>query len=409
MLRSALVTTGRQDIRNENGDAANPFDFGGGHIRPNQAIAPGLVYNADAADFDAFLCGRGDERPDVDCAALAAAGLPTDGSDLNQQSIALTRLVPSQVVQRRLPNVRPAGVYTSSVRTPTTITAEVTPPVLSLATGETADVQIRFTSDGTQTDAWHFGSLTWTGPEATVRSPIAIKTQPFAAPLFLRATAASGTTSMPIETAYSGSYLPVLSGLEASGQSQSQAIRDQFTNTVADDPEDLYTFVQPNAGSLPDSVRRIPVVVPAGTRYLRVALHQQNTSPDADLDLYLYVCPGFGTCTAEAVPSVNQGSEEVINVIPDKGQQFVPAGEYFVDVHGYDAPAGSATFRLFVWTVGANRNNASVTAPASVTAGTDQSLSFDWQNLNSGEYVGLITHTDGTTTLGQTVIEITAP
>lgn len=409
MLRSALVTTGRQDISKENGNAADPFDFGGGHIQPNKAIAPGLVYDAGADDFDAYLCGRGTGRVGVDCAALEAAGLPTDGSDLNQPTIAIDNLVNEQVVHRRLTNVGPAAVYTSSVVAPTTVDVEVTPPVLSLATGESADVAIRFTSDGMEPDAWHFGSLTWTGPAATVRSPIAIKASAFSAPAFFQATTASGSASLPLKIGYTGSYQPVLSGLEASGESQPDSLRAGLTSTVADDPEDLYTFVQPNAGTLPDSVRRIPIVVPEGTRYLRVALRSQDTSPGADLDLYLYVCPGFGTCTAEATPSVNEGSDEVINVIPGDGEEYVPAGDYYVDVHGYDAPPGGAAFRLLVWTVGADRHNATVSAPGSVTAGAAQDLELDWQGLASGSYLGLITHANDTGVLGKTVIEITAP
>ncbi|MEZ5564233.1 MAG: S8 family serine peptidase [Gammaproteobacteria bacterium] len=410
MLRSALVTTGRQNIRKEdNQTAADPFDFGGGHIQPNQAIAPGLVYDAGPDDFDAYLCGRGDTRLGVDCAALAAAGFPADGSDLNQPSIAVDELVTEQVIHRRVTNVGTDTVYTSSVSTPTTIDVEVTPSVLSLATGESADVQIRFVSDGTRSDVWHFGSLTWSSATATVRSPIAIRTSPFAAPSLVHTEGSSGSVGVPLKVGYSGIYSPLLSGLEGSGQSQSEAIRAQLTNSVADDPDDFYTFVQPTTGTLPDSVRRIPIVVPEGTRYLRVALHNQNSSPDSDLDLYLYVCPGFGTCTAEATPSVNTGSEEVINVIPGEGQEFVPSGEYYVDVHGYDAPAGTATFRLFVWTVGANRGNGSLTAASSVTAGASQNLTVNWHGLADGEYLGLITHTDGTSTLDRTVIEITAP
>mgnify|MGYP003543032825 FL=1 len=57
----------------------------------------------------------------------------------------------------------------------------------------------------------------------------------------------------------------------------------------------------------------------------------------------------------------------------------------------------------------ADAGNASVAAPSSVTAGTDSSLSVSWQALESGLYLGLVTHTDGATVLDQTVIEITAP
>jgi hypothetical protein len=99
----------------------------------------------------------------------------------------------------------------------------------------------------------------------------------------------------------------------------------------------------------------------------------------------------------------------VINVIPAEGAVEVTPGEYYVDVHGYDVPTGMATFRLFVWTVGADRGNAVVTAPSSVAVGTNETLALSWQGLEPGLSLGLISHTDGATILDQTVIEITAP
>ena len=410
-LRSAMITTARQSIRKEDGStAADPFDFGGGHLEPNVAIEPGLVYDAGASDFDAFLCGRGEERSGVDCAALEAAGFAFGGSDLNLPSIAVTELVSEQRVRRRVTNVGAAAEFLASVEAPTTIDATVTPSVLSLAAGETAEFEVRLTTDGTNYDAWQFGALNWISTTATVRSPLAIRALRFAAPVLVSGSGAAGTADATLRVGYSGRYEAVLSGLEATGQSQPLDIRAQLTNSVLDDANDEYVFVQPTEGVPPDNVRRIPIIVPAGTRYLRVALFNQTSSPGADLDLYLYSCPGFGQCTLKGKPGVEfDSSDEVINVIPDDEADFVTSGEYFVDVHGYEAPAGAASFQLFVWTVGADRGNASLVAPASVTAGQEDTLTVHWQNLATGLNLGLITHTDGPTTLDQTVIEVTAP
>ncbi len=410
-LKSAVVTTARQNVRKEDGDtAADPFDFGGGYLVPNLAVKPGLVYDGGSSDYDAFLCGRGEARIGVDCAALETAGFATDGSDLNLPSIAINELVGEQVVRRRVTNVGSAAQFTASVEAPTTIDVEVTPSVLSLAAGESTDVEIRLTTDGTTLEAWQFGSLTWSSTDATVRSPLAIRALPFAAPTAVSASGATGSADLALRVGYSGSYAVVLSGLEATGQSQSDDIRAQLTNSVADDPDDLYTFVQPTAGTPPNNVRRIPIIVPEDTRYLRVALFNQNSSPGADLDLYLYSCPGFGKCTEEVTPSVEvASSDEVINLIPAEGATFITPGEYYVDVHGFNAPAGTATFQLFVWTVGANRGNGTVIAPSSVTSGTAGTLTVNWQNLATGLNLGLITHTNGTTALDETVIEVTVP
>ena len=92
-----------------------PFDFGGGHMVPNLAVKPGLVYDAGSNDYDAFLCGRGEARIGVDCAALQTAGFATDGSDLNLPSIAVNELVGEQVIRRRVTNVGDAAQFTASV------------------------------------------------------------------------------------------------------------------------------------------------------------------------------------------------------------------------------------------------------------------------------------------------------
>ncbi|KAL3514476.1 hypothetical protein ACH5RR_027193 [Cinchona calisaya] len=62
-IRSAMITTAdlwdtsQQHIKDTaTGQAANPFALGSGHINPNKALDPGLVYDARKADYIAFLC-----------------------------------------------------------------------------------------------------------------------------------------------------------------------------------------------------------------------------------------------------------------------------------------------------------------------------------------------------------------
>ena len=57
-IKSALMTTGRINVRKEDGDSrANPFDFGAGHIVPNRAVDPGLVYDYEIFGVLAATCG----------------------------------------------------------------------------------------------------------------------------------------------------------------------------------------------------------------------------------------------------------------------------------------------------------------------------------------------------------------
>ena len=93
-IKSALMTTARQDINQQDGTTpANPFDFGAGHIVPNKANDPGLIYDVTDDEYDAFACGTASPAVDqVRCDALSAGGLSFDAEDLNQPSITVARL-----------------------------------------------------------------------------------------------------------------------------------------------------------------------------------------------------------------------------------------------------------------------------------------------------------------------------
>ncbi|KAM1527336.1 hypothetical protein ACFXTI_016506 [Malus domestica] len=65
-IRSAIMTTvynldnTRTTIKDQrDGLAATPLQFGAGHINPNRAMNPGLVYDMDVQDYIEFLCGLG--------------------------------------------------------------------------------------------------------------------------------------------------------------------------------------------------------------------------------------------------------------------------------------------------------------------------------------------------------------
>ena len=131
--------------------SANPFDYGAGHIVPNDALNPGLVYDVSDDEFDAFACGT--ESPAVAesrCDELEGAGVSFAPEDLNQPSIGLARLANEQTVsrprhecQRRIPDLRTAS---PSRRRPGSTGNRGAPSSLSLGPGQTATFDVSASS-----------------------------------------------------------------------------------------------------------------------------------------------------------------------------------------------------------------------------------------------------------------------
>jgi hypothetical protein len=397
-IASAFVTTARQDLLREDGvTQADPFDMGGGHVVPNRAIDPGLIYDAGAGDFDAFLCGTGVPRVGADCDALRAAGFPDDAPELNIPSITLSGLVNARSVTRRVTNVGDAGTYEVGIEPPPGVDVTVTPTVLSLSRGETAEYTVDFAPTGSGLFDWQFGALTWDDGSHSVRSPIAVRPVPFLAPVEVFAQGLSGQTSFPVEFGYTGDYQLTVHGL---------APADVASGSVADDPTRNYDIedfdncqdqrVLTGNPDLPCSVARFEFQVAPDAAYLRVALFNEDTDGDDDLDFYLYSCdPGPTNCFLVGV-SGEEDSDEQFDLL------FPNAGDYVVDVHGFrtDEVAGGpgAEFALSVWVLGNvdDRGNLNVSAPTAATAGQTEDIELLWNGLPDARYLGGITHDDNT-------------
>lgn len=395
-IKSALVTTGRQDVVETDGtNTTDPFDFGGGHVVPNLAVNPGLVYEADKEDYDAFLCGLSNSViGDTECADLVAAGFPTEATNLNQPSIAVSALVSSKTITRRVTNVGAAAQYTVAVDAPPGIDVDVTPSVLSLGSGETDRFNITMTVTSAALNTWHFGSLTWSDNEHIARSPIAVRPEPFFAPLDIIASGASGTLQFNVQFGYTGDYSATIEGLAAPVL---------FQGTVTDDPFDTYIQI-PLQGTVPTNIFRVPpgtINVSATDTWLRVALFDANTTGDDDLDLYVYYCPQVDLCDPPFF-SGRFDSNELIELEPRD------SGSYMIDVHGFNTESASTDFDLFVWTVGAadNEGNPFITGPSSATNNQQGQIGINWDGLGNDTHLGTVTHRDANKILELTVIEI---
>ncbi len=397
ILKSALMTTARQDIdKDDAGPVADAFDFGSGHVVPNDAADPGLVYDTGAPDYDAFTCELEQPRvSEAECDQLEAQGFATDPIQLNLPSIGVSTLVSSRTVRRKVTNVGEAAQYRVSVAPPDGIEVGVSPETLSIGAGETAEYEVQISAAGAEPFDWRFGALTWDDGQHRVRSPIVARAIPFLAPLELRDSGTSGSIPLRVEFGYTGAYSTTLHGLELPLLSDA---------ALADDPFNSYVF-NPDTASLPESVVRFgPLIVPENTAYMRVALFNDATDGDDDLDLYVYDCAG--PCITVGI-SGEQDSDEEVDVL------FPLAGEYFIDVHGFntDEVAGGpgSNFVLYTWVLGIEDdagNMALSGVPGSAVAGQSADLSLNWTVTELERHLGGITHSDADEAIEFTLIEI---
>ena len=384
-LKSALMTTARQSVVESDGTtAATPFDFGAGHIVPNDAIDPGLVYEVTDDEYDAFACGTASPGVSQDrCDQLAAAGMSFEGPDLNQPSIAIERLADQRTVTRRVTNLGDqTESYTAQVVPPVGVTVDVVPSSLTVPPGGSASFDVTFTYESGPLDLWRFGSLTWKSDSHSVYSPIAIRPISVNAPAQVTVAGASGTQTngtltFPVEFGYTGSYSPGVHGLR---------LPLVINGFVDNDPTKTYSFRTTNG------VTAHLIDVPEGEAYLRFALFDYYTDGNDDLDMYVYYCADNVNCS-KVGESGGPTSEEEVNFLLPAG------GRYAVLIHGFqtDQVAGGpgANYSLFGWSFGLNDDQGNMTAsgPAFVTAGSTEDITVNWQGLASDAiYLGGISH-----------------
>jgi subtilisin family serine protease len=377
-LKSALMTTARQDVTLPDGGEAIPFDFGAGHIVPNDANDPGLVFDITDDEYDAFSCGVASPAiSQARCDELAAAGLSFEATDLNQPSITASRLIGQRTVSRRVTNVSDnSETYTAEIVAPPGIGVQVTPTSLTLGPGQSTSYDVTLTYQSGPQDIFRFGSLTWVSDDHRVRSVLSARPLSVDAPGEIFSFGGSGTLTFPVEFGYSGSYSPNVHGLSL------PYIEDGF---VDQDPSKTFSF------RTVDGVTAHLIDVPADQLYLRFALFDELTDGNDDLDLYVYYCPDGINCSKIA-ESGEATSREQIDI-------FVPgAGTYAVFVHGFetDPAGGTGTFyTLLGWAFGINDNpgNMSAVGPMIVNAGTTEDITVNWNGLAPDTiYLGAISH-----------------
>lgn len=192
-IRSAMMTTAntldntQKPIRNsESNKPATPLDMGAGHVDPNRALDPGLVYDTTPQDYVNLLCSLNFTAEQFKTIARSSANhnCSNPSSDINYPSFIaffsqegnFTFL--EQKFRRTVTNVGSAAAkYKVKVKAPRNSKVSVSPQTLVFTKKNqklSYSLTIRYKDDPEQ--EVQSGSITWveeTGNH-TVRSPIVI-------------------------------------------------------------------------------------------------------------------------------------------------------------------------------------------------------------------------------------------
>ena len=390
MIKSALMTTGTDtfaDTQTGNLRGQLPFGQGAGHITPNSANDPGLVYNATQADYKKYMCGAG---VTTECATGTILGY-----NLNYPSIAVGNVLGTVTVNRSVTNVGDtAATYTASAAI-TGYGASVNPSTLTLAPNETKSFTVTLTKTTAPLNAWQFGNLTWTDGTHVVRSPIIARSgQSVIASALVKSDKVAASKTLSVSTGFSGKMTTVYGGLKEVTKTASNVTQAAAgsINTLAQ--------VQAACRAADSGVRIFPVTIPADTVLARFELFNADTSSgNGNDDLDMAVLNSAGTIVTY---SLSAGSNEAVTMTAPA------AGAYRVCVLGYGAANGVSTdFALSSAVVNAadRGGNFKVVLPATVYAGSTASISASWNGLATGKrYFGAIGLKDTAGTLASTTV-----
>ena len=375
MIKSALMTTG-SDLPTATAPAA--FEYGAGHVAPNKAADPGLVFDSGFLDWLSFLKGQ----------KLITNNVPAlDASDLNLASIAIGDLVGTQTVTRKAKSVgKETETYTFSTVGLTGITATPSATSFAAAPGSVTPFTVSFQRTTAALGAYQGGYVVWTGNKGhTVRMPVVIRPVPISAPAEV-----SGNGSAPLtwtaKTGYDGPLNATARGLVPATAT---------TFTLAQDPDATFVVTDPTGTFKKD------VVVPAGAIF-RAGIYEDAITPTGtDLDLYVYL--GNSRVGASADGDSN---EEV--TLRNNGAASLTLTVY---VHGWSTNGPSANVTLFDW-VAPNAPGGMTVTPTATTASTGGTVSYTASlgTLSPGtRYFGAVDYSNGSSRIGQTYVSVKTP
>jgi hypothetical protein len=394
-VKSALMTTATtrdsagKPIRRVGADGpATPLDYGSGHVVPNRADDPGLVYDSTPADWTAYSCALGDGPVTDDGGDACATARKIDPSDFNSPTISIGALVGKQTVTRTVTNISGrTGVYTATLQTPHGYKAKVSPRILVVKPGASATYKVTFTRTDAAYGDWAFGSVTWSDTRHhKVRSAVALRATPIATAAEATGEGSTGSVTLNAKPGWDGVLTTAVKGLYPD-----TAKTGTLTGT---DPDFAGKQSPPSAATA-----RTEVTVPEGTDFARIAIRSADHLAGSDVDLWVLDKDG------KNLAAITPGNDEHVDL--------TEPGTYEVYVNQYALPQGATSqqYTLRTWLIGedtAPERTATVTpAEQRVLQGATAEVTVSWRDLPAGRaYLGLVRYGDGTDTVGGTVLTV---
>lgn len=362
MMKSAMMTTGYDLL-----SGADPFAQGAGHIDPNSAADPGLVYDHGFFDWlDFLLFGE-------------------SVTDLNGASVSIGHLLGSQTTTRTVTSVANSSEHYEFSASVPGITVSANPSSFTIAPGATQTFELTLTVAGADLNTYTSGFMYWTGDNGhVVRSPIVVKPAQINAAAEVDGVAdgsGNGSVSVDVGFGYDGDYTPSVSGLAPA------------------------LAAIPDTVSAEDNLHAYCADFPAITQ-LRFATFDEDTVPaGADLDLRLFYaddgCDGVNPLSLVG-SSGGATSEEVVDLANP------PAGGYFFVVDYFGSETGTIDYVAWIQGALGDEGNTSVTDPGDAEAGTTKTVTVDYTGLGATRYFGVLHHADGGGELARTILDIDA-
>jgi hypothetical protein len=395
-VKSAMMTTASTTDNKGNPIPGTPFDMGSGQVDPGPAFDPGLVYNSGIIDWLRYSCGRGVNIGLSDGSTSCGRFGAIPANQLNYPSIAAGALPGTQTITRTVTDVsslpgQGADHYTAHVTNPDGYNVAVSPSQFTISPGQSVSYTVTLTRTTAPLNAYRFGQLIWTdGSGHSVRSPISVQGVALSAPPTASGSGASGTTPVTVTPGYNGTLTTSVQGL-------AQAVVTPSAPLVQD------SAFNPNAPAASASVQRVDTVVPAGTAWARFATYDADYPAGTDIDVYVYRISGSSFVSRRV--SGGSSAEESVTI------KNPTAGTYAMFIVAFNVVGSTVTAKpnTFVVPDAAAGNLTATPTSQSVTLGTPTTVNLNWSGLASGRWLGNVNYSDGTSTIGSTLVSITSP